>query len=1160
MARPALVIGLGGTGQWVLTYLKKDLLEIGNGELPPGIRLLSFDTLKHASAIAGHDSQLVKDTKDTREKKAGAVELENKTEFIHFGSNLNELAQEINQGKHSHLSWFDASEAIKKLPLAALNADDGAGAIRQVGRLCLVNDVQVRATSKIIATIQNAIARISEDTLVSETNRLEILIIGSLAGGTGAGMLVDIPLLCRKIAGENFAGNIIVRGFIVTPRAFVAGVMGEGRSMLARSFAAWRELDRFLITSSEYGTNEIKYSAKDPYLTLATERRLYDSTYIIDPLRKNNPLDPGKPEEGLYAAIANVISAIVDDTAGMAYSEQTINLSDTYIRLPLIPTHSAVGSFMMKVPVFYAQQKFTHNLAKDVLDVLLVPIFNDHGRIIRLSETSNAEVTQDKIGIDAVTDFLNSDTLQFNAETIPNTQLSKLIAKVRKNDAQDDGKVITTIARGGLSRSNAEFILAMTDVEQDEEGSVVTGDMTKEIKFNVWQKVPPSREHGDTPDQAYNRITKGVSRVRTEHYGIEKAEEGKRGSFGEELEQAKFAQLRLFSALLRAWTEKTLNGESVNIRMSRGGKLGYVKSFYKNMIDTFVYFNGFLDKVNVKRSEDLHIEEKVTKAETNAMQLYNEKKSKGCWLTFWDNFIHPEAYRVQRNYLMAAQRTNNYRKDKLLLIVIEETVNEMKSFVQNTLNDINQWEKCLATGDTKRVDLPDGASTQMEIVSLYHGIQTELNNIEVNHKLDKDLGKVSAVVGEIEYQNEPSFVNDRLQKIIWQVERDEIKVTQIDGKEFTKVKGMNIKLLLSDPFEVQLRSKGEKAISYNLPAFLQLTAQPYANLVQDHRFATEILRGDLNTGNNLAEFVHQKSDPLYRPTATGMGPMHSPPSSRLIRVQSKDNAETQELYKQLGIQLNELEPGVRNTLVDSDDSYKQTIVRFDDVIKSEDFDMWQRCHDAYVELANDPGFELNPADLHIYQAEINACNYEKKISETLKKNYRILHPDVVALLQDDQRTEMFFRALALGLINKVDTQDGKSYWVYQISGDSEVHLTEPQVGFGVRDDKDYFRLINQFVVRGEDIRPGYTQVHWIDFERLNEEILAQHRKHGADEVSKLYKEQTKLKSGMVQEIRNYIKRERAQIKDPNLRAAVAKDHEDLTDLAETIYLIAADQG
>lgn len=31
MEKPALLIGLGGTGQWVLTYVKKELLDMTRG-------------------------------------------------------------------------------------------------------------------------------------------------------------------------------------------------------------------------------------------------------------------------------------------------------------------------------------------------------------------------------------------------------------------------------------------------------------------------------------------------------------------------------------------------------------------------------------------------------------------------------------------------------------------------------------------------------------------------------------------------------------------------------------------------------------------------------------------------------------------------------------------------------------------------------------------------------------------------------------------------------------------------------------------------------------------------------------------------------------------------------------------------------------------------
>ena len=38
--------------------------------------------------------------------------------------------------------------------------------------------------------------------------------------------------------------NYVLRGFFLLPRAFTAGGLGEDRDMLARSFAAWRELEQ----------------------------------------------------------------------------------------------------------------------------------------------------------------------------------------------------------------------------------------------------------------------------------------------------------------------------------------------------------------------------------------------------------------------------------------------------------------------------------------------------------------------------------------------------------------------------------------------------------------------------------------------------------------------------------------------------------------------------------------------------------------------------------------------------------------------------------------------------------------------------------------------------------------------------------------------------
>ncbi len=1161
MARPALIIGLGGTGQWVLTFLKKDLLEIGKGEMPSGIKLLAFDTTKHSSAVAGYESKIEKDPNDKRSKKAGAVELDDKVEYIHIGSNLNPLANEIKQKKHSHLNWFDATGFIRRLPEAALIAEDGAGAIRHVGRLALIADVQTRAHSKILSTIENAMSHIAHDVGVTVENRLEILIVGSLAGGTGAGMLVDMPMLCRAAAEAKFKGNIIVRGFIVTPRTFVSGAMGKGDDMLARSFAAWRELDRMLITSSEYGANQIKYSQKDSSLTISAGRRLYNSTYMIDPRRSKNPLDGIAPDAGVFPAIANAISAILDNSAGHTYSEQTINLSNTYFTLPLLPTHSAIGTFTMKVPVYYAQQKFTHELAKEVLDVLLAPVKNDQGRVIHLSNTSNAEVGQDKVGWIPVIDFLNSDSIKLGDIEVPLTKLSKLIAKIRFNDAMDKSELVTQVARGGLCTRASEWALGMMDVDQDEGGKVALTDINKEVGFQVWTKVRPSREEGDTPDSGYNRIIKGIERERSAHYGLDKAEHGKRGSFGDEMERAKAAQLRLFSAALRIWTEKTLNGDNVNPRAARGGKLGYVQSFYKNLIDVLTYFTGYLELVNRKRTEELHIDATVTKAELGSQRDYDQLKSKGCIFTFWDDQVHPDAHRAQRRFLEAAQRTNNFRKDKILLSVYEETANEMKKIVEAGLADINAWVTHLATGEVRTQSDGKGGTVQNEIKSLYHAIQDELANIGVNHSLDKSLDRVSEVVGEHIYKSDESFIDYRLAEIHWDVARDETEITQSDGKKLIAVRGIKLGITINDPKPKALRNDSDKAIRDNLPTFILMSEQPFNQLEQDHRFATQIAKGDFNTGQKLANHVESMAEPMYSEMPTGIGPQHNPPKSALVRVRSNVTENTQAYFADFGRALGGLDATVSVTMVDSDDAHKMTVVRFDDVIKSEDFEIYDLCLKAYLRVAGNQNKDVRPEDLHIFQPEINACKYETKIAEQLKKNYSILKADVVALLENDERIEMFFRALALGYIKREEVKNGQSFWVFQLAKDDKIQLTEPQTGFATQNDnKDYFRLINQFVVKGVDVRPGYSNANWIDWEKLEKAIIDQHNQLGVVKVKALYNKEAIRKDGLIVETRTYVDRERKKIQDVEARTLKARDHEDLANLAEAIYKIAADKG
>lgn len=191
MTRQAIIIGLGGTGQWVLTYLKKNLLEENGGVIPPEVRLLCFDTESSTSATTGQSIQFRKGTEDIR---SSAAKLLDGKEFFHLGKNtdLAALVRQIAEGNYAHMQWFPARSFLSKLSLSAFNSHTGAGQIRQMGRLALFSDVGSEDTEN-----DSIILKILRDAfnLVSRDMQLEIMVVGSLAGGTGSGMLFDVALL-----------------------------------------------------------------------------------------------------------------------------------------------------------------------------------------------------------------------------------------------------------------------------------------------------------------------------------------------------------------------------------------------------------------------------------------------------------------------------------------------------------------------------------------------------------------------------------------------------------------------------------------------------------------------------------------------------------------------------------------------------------------------------------------------------------------------------------------------------------------------------------------------------------------------------------------------------------------------------------------------------
>jgi len=1132
MTRPAIVIGLGGTGQWVLTFLKKELLEIGHGVMPKEVKLISFDTTSQTAANIGQGGG----REDDKAIRAGAVELTLGKEFIPIGDQVGPLVSEIAQGKHSHLQWFPAQPFLSKLAPASFNVKEGSGQIRQMGRIAIFYDLSDFAKSKILSHIGAAMKDLKG--IVNKDVQLEIIIVGSLAGGTGAGMMVDIALLTRAQAAQLVGGNHIVRGFFVLPKAFTSGGLGESRDMLARSFAAWRELDRFMIVSERFGPRKMIYSENNKDLQINLDKRAYDVSYMIDPARNTeNTLENVKPEDGIFPAISHCLSAFLDKKAGKAYTEFVVaNLAGRLAQLPRKPYHSAIGSYTLKVPIYYAEEKFSHQLALDVLREFLKPEINNKGRVTRVSELYNKEVNQGEVG-PAVLAFMASSALNLSGNEIPNTKFLPLVADIKAHEAQRENSIVQQVARGGLTVGNSRYLMAMTDISQDDEGKLILRNITDELQRPIWTDVAPSQQAGDTPDAAYTRIKNKVPQVRQEHYGVDMASgERLRGKYGTALEHAQAAQVFRYKKLLAAWTLHTLNGESPDPLIARAGKIGYVRAFYAELVDNFTYFVGFLNKVRQTRNEELRLAARTKEGANRSLMEYNRLRGKKGWFTFWDDFTHPDAHRAQRNYLLAEQRDIDVRKDDILLDVLAETANEMKGIAEKTLAEVDNWIAHLATGD-------------QSIKSLYQEAVESLANVNVNHELDKRLDKISKLVGEHEYQSIPKNVSDAIKCLVWKVDEMADPMKIICGVEMPS----------EDPNQAPVfqsfRRTEENPVKFNLEMILNLAQKPYTVLKQDKPLAREIQKV-YPTGKNLAETVAWLAEPMYQTSVSRQG---AKVVACYTRVASNIDEETTKYFGDFTEEMKARRPDILKSgvleLVDSEDLYKMTIVRSDDLVPSSDFQMWHQCREAYIQKVTDPHDNTPAKELHIFPAEINACYYEKEMPALLGRNYRTLSPEVVALLEDREKFRMFFLASALGFI-KTEYENGQPYRAFKLPKDKEsLFITLPS-GSLDSTKEDIFQVIHNFVMEGCDQRQGMGQNRFVDWKKLLETIRASQRDLGKTKATKLYQQQIDDPKGIIKSLQADVESWRSQEKDEKMRETIGQEYIDLAEVATVIYLDA----
>lgn len=320
MPKRVLTIGVGGSGKAVLTVLK-ERLKGNHGSIPDNLVLLSLDTddLRDVDTFGG--TRLNPEYEDRGREP----------EFRHVvskpGVTMDTAFGDIASGRTSaYMYWLEKEKLDRSLSPSERDIRGGAQQRRSVGRVALFQ----RWDDPISSSIRDAITRMygepeeqqAVDELEIEQSKRLIFIVGSVAGGTGSGFLIDVANLVQHIVQSNRTRwqSVDVSAIIVLPDAFsiYTTEMNDPTNLKPNSYAALRELDRFVRTHRASLPYMIRYGEDIRSITWSVNQPL-DHVYLVDTASPSAVGDfdlSGDPMRGVFPVIADFIAAHVDQSLG----------------------------------------------------------------------------------------------------------------------------------------------------------------------------------------------------------------------------------------------------------------------------------------------------------------------------------------------------------------------------------------------------------------------------------------------------------------------------------------------------------------------------------------------------------------------------------------------------------------------------------------------------------------------------------------------------------------------------------------------------------------------------------------------------------------------------------------------------------------------------
>ena len=230
------------------------------------------------------------------------------------------------------------------------NVDDGASQYRYKSRLCLARFLRNPNNA-----IRQTLAKLSPPGAELQNERMRVIIVSSIAGGTGAGTFIEMALYVRKFFRDFNQSSVSIIGLLACPDLFTklpADETGLNESqmtaMYANAYAAIRELNAMNLatstgaTTNDYGSKiHLKVStasegklfdSNDPEFKLYTKAKPFDVIYFIDEANNAGGILSGV--EQYYAMMADIAYSRLYSPLEASIGSEESNELDAHISAP----------------------------------------------------------------------------------------------------------------------------------------------------------------------------------------------------------------------------------------------------------------------------------------------------------------------------------------------------------------------------------------------------------------------------------------------------------------------------------------------------------------------------------------------------------------------------------------------------------------------------------------------------------------------------------------------------------------------------------------------------------------------------------------------------------------------------------------------------------